>query len=165
MPYLTPADLVARFGGEEIAQLADRSTPREVTPELLALALAEDPLAGWAESDVAAVTAALALLGTTIDDAQSAIDAYLSGRYTTPLATVPLVIKRMCADVARFYLHGDRASDPVIKAYEAAMGLCRDISNGKVAFGADVITSPKGSGGAVEVVSGSRVWSREERGL
>lgn len=165
MPYLTPADLVARFGGEEIAQVADRATPREVTPELLALAIAADPLTGWAASDVAAVNAAVALLETTIDDAQSTIDAYLSGRYTTPLAMVPLVIKRMTADVARFYLHGDRASDPIVKAYEAAMGLCRDISTGKVAFGADVVNSPKGGGGAVEVVSGTRVWSREVRGL
>jgi phage gp36-like protein len=163
--YLTPADLVARFGAEEIAQVADRSTPREVTPELLLLALADDPLTGWAASDVAAVTAAKALLLTTIDDAQSAIDAYLSGRYTTPLASVPLVIRRMVADVARYYLHGDRASDPIIKAYDAAMGLCRDISTGKVSFGADVVDSPKGGAGGVEMVSSTRLWSREARGL
>lgn len=165
MSYITPADLVARFGAEEIAQVSDRAMPREVTPELLGLAIAADPLSGWAASDVTAVTNAVSLLTTTIDDAQSAIDAYLSGRYSTPLATVPLIIKRMTADVARYYLHGDRASDPVIKAYDAAMALCRDIAAGKVAFGADVITSPKTFGGAVEVVSGTRLWSREARGL
>lgn len=165
MPYITPADLVARFGAEEIAQITDRATPREVTPELLLLAIAGDPLTGWAASDVAAVTAALALMSGTIDDAQSAVDAYLSGRYSTPLGTVPLVVKRLTADVARYYLHGDRASDPVIKAFDAAMGLCRDIATGKIAFGADVITSPKSSGGAIEMVSPPRLWSREQRGL
>lgn len=165
MPYITHADLVARFGAEEIAQVSDRRTPREVTPELLELAIAGDPLIGWAASDVDAVTAAVTLLTSTIADAQSAVDAYLSGRYSTPLATVPLVVRRLTADVARYYLHGDRASDPIIKAFDAAMGLCRDISTGKVAFGGDVITSPKGSGGAIEMVSPPRLWSREQRGL
>lgn len=165
MAYITPADLVARFGAEEIAQVADRALPREVTPELLDLAIAADPLIGWASSDVIAVTNAVIFLTTTIDDAQSAIDAYLSGRYSTPLATVPLIIKRMTADVTRYYLHGDRASDPIIKAHDAAMALCRDIAAGRISFGADVITSPKGGGGAVEVVSGTRLWSREARGL
>ncbi|WP_300335636.1 DUF1320 domain-containing protein [Accumulibacter sp.] len=163
--YLTPADLVARFGAEELAQVADRATPRAVTPALLELAIAGDPLTGWAASEVAAVTAALALMSGAIDDAQSAVDAYLSGRYSTPLGTVPPVLKRLTADVARYYLHGDRASDPVLKAYDAAMGLCRDISTGKVTFGADVITSPKAGGGSVEVVSPPRLWSREQRGL
>lgn len=163
--YITHADLVARFGADEIAQVADRGTPREVTPELLALAIAADPLIGWASSDVAAVAAAVAQITTAIEDAQSAIDGYLSGRYSTPLATVPAVIRRMTADVARYYLHGDRASDPIVKAHDAAMGLCRDISVGKVSFGGDVIDSPKASGGAVEMVTPPRLWSRAARGL
>jgi phage gp36-like protein len=162
--YLTPADLLARFGAEELAPVADRATPREVTPELLAKAIAGDPLSGWADSNVAAVTAAVARLTSTLEDAQSAVDAYLSGRYRTPLATVPLVIQRLVADVARYYLYGDRASDPIRQTFEAAMGLCRDIAAGKVSFGDEVMNSPKAHGG-VELVSSPRLWSREQRGL
>lgn len=165
MAYLTAEELLARFGAEEIAQVADRGTPRDVSAELLALAVGGDELVGWAESDVAAVTAAVARIKTCLDDAESAIDGYLSSRYAIPLATVPLIVKRLTADVTRYYLHGDSASDPVLKAYEQAMGLCRDIAQGKISFGADVINSPKTTGGAVEVVSGTRLWSREARGL
>lgn len=163
--YLTATELIARFGAEEIAQVADRGIPRDVSAELLELAVAGDELAGWAESDVAAVTAATARIQTCIDDAESAIDGYLSSRYATPLPVAPLIVKRLTADVTRYYLHGDSASDPVIKSYEQAMGLCRDIAQGKVSFGADVISSPKTTGGAVEVVSSPRLWSREARGL
>lgn len=165
MPYLTAADLVARFGAEEIAQVSDRSLPREVTPELLALKIAGDPLTNWASSDVAAANAAVALISTTIDDAQSAVDAYLGARYTTPLATVPPVIKRLVADVVRYYLHGDHASDPIIKAHDAAMALCRDIATGKIAFGELLVASPKTTDNTITVVSPDRLWSREARGL
>lgn len=161
--YVTAADLAARFGAAELAQVADRGTPRDVTPELLELALAGDPLAGWAASDVAAVGAALAVLDTALADAQSALDGYLSTRYTTPLPTVPLLVKRLVADLARYYLHGDRATEPIRRAYDAAIALCRDIGAGKLAFGSE-LTSPKSGGGAVTLVSGTRLWSREQRG-
>lgn len=161
--YATPADLVQRFGAEELAQVADRATPREVTPALLQLAIAADPLAGWASSDVTAVNAALANIEGAIGDAQSAVDAYLSARYTVPLATPPKIVQRMVCDVARYYLHGDQASDAVVKAFDAAMALCRDISTGKIAFGD--VQSPKADSGVVEMVSGTRLWSRENRGL
>lgn len=165
MAYITPADLVARFGAEEICQVADRSIPREVTPELLALKIAGDPLTNWAASDVTAVTAAVDLLGTTIDDAQSVVDAYLGARYTTPLATVPPVIKRLVADVVRRYLHGDHATDPIIKAFDAGLALCRDIATGKIAFGEVLVASPKTTDNTITVVSPDRLWSRDARGL
>lgn len=164
MPYLTAADLVSRFGEEEVAQVADRGTPRVVTAELLALAIADDPLAGWAAADVAAVNAALAVIDTALADAQSAVDGYLSTRYATPLASVPPVVARLVADLARAYLHGDRASEPMAKARDAALALCRDIAAGKVAFGNE-LQSPKTGDGAVVVSTPTRFWSREQRGL
>ena len=164
MSYVTPADLVGRFGAEEIAQAADRGTPRRLTSELLALAIAGDALAGWAAADEAAAAAAMAAISTAIADAQSLLDGYLAGRYATPLATPPLFLQRATANVARRYLHGDAASEAVVQAAEAAVALGRDIAAGKVKLGdgEQAMTRPAGS---VTLASSERRFGRVERGL
>lgn len=162
--YITVSDLIARFGVEEIAQISDRTIPRELTPEILELAVASDSRTGWPARQVEAMTAALARIDAAIGDAQSAVDGYLAGRYTTPLGTVPQIIRRLVCDIARFYLHGDLASDPIVKANEVAMALCRDISAGKITLPGELSASP-GSSSSVAVVCGNRRWTREQRGL
>lgn len=164
MPYLLPSDLLTRFGAEELAQVADRDTPRLVSAELLAAAAAGTDMAGWPAADVAAVDKAMAAIGQAIEDAQSAIDGYLSGRYGTPLPTPPAIVKRLACDMARYYLYDDHASETVQKRYDAAIAFFRDVAAGRVSLGGEAEAAPA-AGGTVELVSSGRVFGRAARGL
>lgn len=164
MPYIQPSDLLTRFGAEEIAQCADRSTPRLTTGELLAAVVASADLSGWSAEAIAAATTALGNIAQAIDDAQSAIDGYLSSRYSTPLASPPAVVKRLACDIGRYYLYDDHATETVQKRYDAAIAFFRDVSVGKVSLGV-VVQETKTSGGCVEMVTGGKVFGRADRGL
>jgi phage gp36-like protein len=109
--YAAFADLVARYGEAEIAQLTDRDTPPS----------------GAADEAVAE----RALL-----DADAEIDAYLAGRYALPLASPPPVLRRVACDIARYRLWDDRASEEVRLRYEDARRLLQAIADGHVALGA-----------------------------
>ena len=106
MPYATAADLVARFGEEELVQLAD--------PQ------------GTGAWDAGIVNQALA-------DASAEMDAYLAERYAVPVPASDLVV-RICCDIARYRLWEDRASDEVRRRYEDAVRMLRDIAAGRAAL-------------------------------
>ncbi|MDP3926162.1 MAG: DUF1320 family protein [Hydrogenophaga sp.] len=108
MSYATAADLVQRFGADELAQLADPLHTGEADPALLALALA---------------------------DAHAEIDGYLAARYQLPLPVVPVVLVRLACDVARYRLWADVASAEVRQRYEDAVKLLANMSRGVVALG------------------------------
>lgn len=163
MPYILPADLLSRFGAEELAQVADRDTPRLVTAELLNAAAAGTDMTGWSGADVEAVGKVIANIEQAIDDAQSAIDGYLSGRYGTPMPTPPAVVKRLACDIARYYLHDDHATETIQKRYDAAIAFFRDVAAGKVTLGPEA-ESAAPTGGTVEMVTTGRVFSRSARG-
>lgn len=163
MPYILITDLLTRFGAEEMAQVADRGTPRLVTPDLLEAAAAGTDMAGWGSYDVEAIGKAVANINQAIEDAQSAIDGYLSGRYGAPMATPPAVVKRLACDIARYYLHDDQASETIQKRYDAAIAFFRDVAAGKVTLGPEAQTAAP-TGGTVEMVTAGRVFSRLARG-
>lgn len=104
MPYATQADLVQRFGYEELIQLTDRA------------------LAG--QIDRATVTAALA-------DADAAIEGYLAARYAVPVTPVPDLLRRLSCDMARFFLHGKSADEAVRQAYDDARRDLKDLADGR----------------------------------
>lgn len=162
MPYATATDLLDRFDAEEIAQRADRSTPRQVTAELLKLAAAAGDLSAYTAAEQAAAAEALALVNRAITDAADAIDGYLSGRYTVPLATPPQAIGRIACDMARYYLFDDQATETVQKRYDSAVQFCRDVAAGKVSLGAVVDAPP--AGGTVEITSDGSVFNRANSG-
>lgn len=163
MSYITLSDLVARFGADEIAQVSDRGTPQRVTPALLSLAIGGDPLLHHAAEDVAAAGAAVQAIGVAIADAQSLVDGYLRARYATPITPVPPVVARLCGDLARLYLHGDRASESVRKAAGDALARLREIGEGKVRFGE--ASAPPTHAGLLLSDASPSVWSRQARGL
>jgi phage gp36-like protein len=101
--YATQADLIARFGAEELVELTDRAEAQTI--------------------DANAVTAALA-------DADATIDGYLAGRYAVPVVPVPPLLLRLAADITRYLLHGKAAPDTVRRAYDDALKLLRDLSSG-----------------------------------
>lgn len=136
MAYATQQDLVDRYGSAELMQLTDR-TNRPV-----------------AAIDVAVVGGALA-------DASALIDGYLAKVYELPLASVPPILTRMCADIARAYLWGS-AADPdgaVAKARQDAIAWLRDVSRGLVQLEVGGTTSPEMGSGNVRFTGNTAVFS------
>lgn len=108
MAYATLADLIARFGEEEITQRTDR---------------------------VNAGTPDAAIAARALDDASAEIDGYLATRYQLPLPTVPAMLARIACDIARYRLWEDLASPEVRQRYEDARRLLESISRGVVSLG------------------------------
>jgi phage gp36-like protein len=108
--YAQVADLVGRFGQQEIIELTDRASP---------------PSGGL---DAAVAERALA-------DADAEIDVYLAGTYELPLPSVPPVLTRIACDIARYRLWDDRAPEEVRARYEDARRVLEAIAAGKVTLG------------------------------
>lgn len=134
MPYATQSDMTDRFGAVELAQLTDRDNGLVIDATVLGRALA---------------------------DADAEIDAYLATRYQLPLASVPPVLARMAADVARYRLYDDRATDAVRTRYEDAVALLKRMASGDVQLPAAVplLATTGGSGNAVKTRSADKVFS------
>lgn len=165
MTYATAADLLDRFDAEEIAQRADRSTPRLVTAELLRAAAAGENLSGWTAAEQAAAAAALALIEQALADACNTIDGYIAVRYAVPLASPPTVVGRLACDMARYYLYDDMATETIQKRHDIAERFFRDVGAGKVSLGADLGAASQPSGGTVEIGSGGSVFGRKDTGF
>lgn len=119
MPYATRAEMEARYGAEELAQLTDRLGTGLVADDVLARALA---------------------------DADAEVDAYLGGRYTLPLTSTPPVLVRVACDIARYRLWADMASEEVRARYEDARRMLEQIASGAVRLGSLSAGTPKPEG-------------------
>lgn len=136
MTYATQQDLIDRFGAEELTQLTDRATPP----------------AGAIDATV--VARALA-------DADEEINGYLAARYQLPLATTPQVLVRLAADLARYALHDDRATEQVTRRRNDAVAFLRSISKGEVNLGLDPAQQPTPSIRGAESDAPDRLFTRE----
>ena len=137
MRYATQADLVARFGTTELAQLTDRTAGTVI--------------------DAAVVAAALA-------DADALVDGYLAQRYALPVTPTPALLLRVACDIARFLLHGKAAGEKVRDAYDDALKLLRDLADGRAALPgalpAPAAQTPAAAGGAPKFATPERLFSR-----
>ena len=124
MPYATQSDLVDRFGQAELAQLTDL---------------------------VNGTTINTVVLGRALADADAEVDTRVGSRYALPLASVPPVLVRVAADIARYFLWADAASEQVRNRYKDAIGLLDKIASGHVVLPAATTLSPGGQ--AVTTVS------------
>lgn len=139
MTYATQQDLIDRFGEQELTQLTDRTNrpPSVIDPVVVDRALA---------------------------DAQALIDSYLGKAFTLPLATVPAVLVKSAADIARYYLHGKAADkeSPVTMAYNQALAWLRDVAKGLVSLTDDSGDQPpQAGGGTVRANKSTRVMRRD----
>ncbi|WP_036204735.1 phage protein Gp36 family protein [Marinobacter sp. MCTG268] len=135
MSYASQADLVERFGERELVNLTDRSGTGSIDSSVLTVAL---------------------------EDASAEIDGYLAARYQLPLTSVPTVLVRVCADIARYFLHDDNQGDVVEARYKSAVALLKQLASGQVSLGlSDSGESPESNDGA-EMQSGGRVWGRDD---
>ncbi len=133
--YCTKQGMIDRFGQDELIQLTDRSNP---------------------PADIIDDT----VLNRAMDDADSVINGYLSARYTLPLAIVPTALARYAADIARFFLYDDSATERVEKAYEKAISFLKDVSKGIASVGTDQVGEKPAESNQATIVSGGRIFGR-----
>jgi phage gp36-like protein len=105
MTYATLAEMITRFGEPELVQRTD-------------------PIEGVAINTV--------LLGNALTDADAEIDSYLAVRYALPLASTPVVLVRLAADLARYRLYDDGVPETVRQRYEDAVSLLKRMASGDV---------------------------------
>ncbi len=131
MPYCTKADLIARFGEDELQAIA-----RDASGEI----------------DDAAVDRAC-------DDASGEIDGYVSAAgYPVPLSPVPRIVTAYACDIARYRLYDEHATDQVQKRYDDAVKFLRSVSRGEVKLG--ISTGPSSSSaGSVHMNPGRQVFN------
>ena len=134
MPYATLADLISRFGEQELIEQTDR---------------------------VSGVNVDVAIVARELDYASAVIDGYLAARYALPLPAVPDLLVGLCCDLVRYALYTDAAPDIVRDRYRDAAARLRDISTGAIKL--DAATPSVASSGEVEMLSIPRLFSREAR--
>lgn len=161
MTYATATDLLTRFDATEIAQRADRGVPRLVGAPLMTAVASGAALDAFTDEEVARATQALAVVQRALQDADDAINGYISARYTLPLAPVPAVLARVACELARFYLYDDQVTDLIKDRQAANIKWLAEVSKGVVSLGADAASGvqPVSSSGA-ELVSSAPVWKR-----
>lgn len=140
MAYATSADITAIYGEDALLVVADR--------------------AGDGVVDAAAVERALAA-------ATALIDANVGVVYTTPLSSVPDLVRDLCVDIALYKLatEGNGLTDEKRTRYEDALSLLKRIADGKANLDLPTPDKPK-SAGAVIVSSQPRRFGRDRlRGL
>lgn len=138
MTYSTKQDLIDRFGEKELRELTDRVNRPPTTID-----------------DV--------VVGRALDDAEALANGYLAKLYAMPLSVVPPVLTKVCADIARYYLHGKAADkdSPVARAYAEGVSWLKDVAKGLVTIEADGIAPAQAGGGSVKANPSSRVFTRD----
>src|SRR5687767_12733695 len=126
MAYATQQNMIDRFGEKELVELTDRAVPP----------------AGVINS---------AVLTKALNDADAAINGYLTVKYALPITPVPAMFERFGCDIARYYLYEDRVTEQVRRRYEDAIKYLEGVSSGKVNIGVDAANQAPGSSGGPEV--------------
>lgn len=131
MTYSVEADLVNRFGEQEIIQLTDRNNLGAIDT---------------------------AVLGQALADADAEIDGYIGGRYTLPLAAVPQILTGYACDIARYRLYDDDAPEQVRLRYQDAVKFLALVGQGKIGLGL-VDGAPLPASGGVKFEAPARVFN------
>ncbi|MAU96166.1 MAG: hypothetical protein CMP81_09790 [Fulvimarina sp.] len=136
--FATKQDLIDRFGSTELTQLTDR-TNRPPT-------MIDDTVVSQA-----------------LGDASALASGYVGKIYQLPLAEVPQALVKAVADIARYYLHGSRATKDgeEERAYKEAVGWLKDVARGTVQLDVGGVPPAQPQGGTVRVVAPQRRFSRE----
>ncbi|WP_438454699.1 gp436 family protein [Vreelandella venusta] len=132
MPYCTQADLIERFGEDELLAIARDETGTAI--------------------DAAVVERAC-------DDASGEIDGYVSAAgYPVPLSPVPRIVTAYACDIARYRLYDEHATDQVQKRYDDAVKFLKSVSRGEVRLGISS-GAASSSAGSVQMNSGRQVFN------
>lgn len=140
MPYCTLDELIAAFGEQEIRQLSDRARP---------------PM-GAVNVDV---------VDQAITDADAEINMYLEGRGLLPLKSVPVTLRRMACDIARYYLYQNPKDDSAAtRRYKDRLRQLEGVAKGTLSLGLDEAGKVQEPEMSVEFTPGRNMF-RNDRGL
>ena len=115
MAYAALTDMAARYGNDELTQLAPDSTGAN-----------PDPVA----------------IGVALTDAAGVIDGYLASRYQLPLNPVPAIVIRWNCDIARFFLWKSNPSDAVTGLYKGAVSGLAAAAQGSLVLEVAAVDTP-----------------------
>ena len=134
MTYATEADLVLRFGADEIAQISNTG------------------LEGGVDN---------ARVVQVLTDTDALINGYLVSRYAIPLSTVPEVLVPFACDIARCLL-ARLPTDEMKDRKKAALRWLELVAKGDLSLGVDPEgQQPAESGGGAKAVGSPRTFSQE----
>lgn len=143
MPYANTQDIIDRYGEDFLFTIADRDH--------------DDDLDTTATDN-------------TLSDASGLMDSYLSTRFALPLAETPALLKRLCIDVAVYWLSedGGGATEEKRQRYEDAISWLKRISKGEAELGLDSDSGGDtgegntASSDGVLIQSNERLFSRDK---
>lgn len=131
MSYATTQDMIDRFGADELIELTDRANLGQIDATVLARALA---------------------------DADAEINGYLVSRYQLPLPTIPPVLTRIAADLARYAIYDDRATERITGRRNDAVQFLQSLAKGTVSLGLDPLSVPVTDAAGVQIISNERIF-------
>lgn len=139
----------------------------DVIPSLVSTAVA----AQITNDDPDATTVEETVFATHVEDAEAEVDTYLGQRFSLPLSTVPVVVRRLAARVTRYRLYVMRPGGPEdwIRAdYEQALATLSLIRDGKLSLGTDAsgqpVTAAASSTAGVRVTTVEPTFGRDKLG-
>lgn len=135
MPYVTLAQMTARFGEQEMIELTNLHSPDETTINVTAF-------------NAAAL------------DAEAEIDSYVGIVADLPLASIPLVLAGKAADVTRYYLDTLDPRDDVRQRYEDAVEWLKLLAAGKVHLGLTDTGEDAPPSGLLRVSTAKPIYNR-----
>ncbi|UXF57489.1 DUF1320 family protein [Chromohalobacter phage YPCBV-1] len=127
--YASVADMIERFGEDEIVMLTDQAHTGEV--------------------DTAVAERAL-------EDAAAEIDGYLASRYRLPVTDTPRLLSLLATDIARYRLQQPVATEQGRQRYEDAVSRLKGIARGDINLPLE--TPPPASAEPVAVRGRRRVF-------
>lgn len=151
MSYTTASQMLIRFGATEMAQVATPDDAAVIDVGLLRLTVAGGDRSGHDPALVEVADEALTRIDLAIGEAESRINAYLAARYPLPLDPEMVAtgcLPGFCADMARYLLHDDKATEAVTQRHATAVRWLQDVAAGKARLGAnaDAPSTPSGVG-------------------
>ena len=118
----------------------------------------------FGSADIIALTNPDSVDATSVNEAAAAraiakagveIDSYIGGRYPLPLPTVPVLLRYLASDLARYYLHTRIDDDhPVAQRYKQRIKQLENISRGTQTLGLDAASAPAAPADTVQVSTG-----------
>lgn len=125
-------------------------------------------LARLTNDDSEAVTTNTDVLDQMIEDAESEVDTYVGHRFSLPLPSVPVVVKRLSARIARYRIYTSRGGQPeqwVTDDYAGAIKALEAIRDGKLSLGLTAAAEDPGAAGsaasAVRIDTVAGVFGRD----
>lgn len=135
--YTTPRDLMDRFDAVELVQAAAPETGAMPSGDLLRLLILGEETTGADPAQLQSAEIALERIEEAIADAAQEVDGYIGRVYTLPLPTVPSLLRRLTANIARYHLHDDDAGTEVRRRYEDALRMLKAIAARELSLGVD----------------------------